>query len=208
MTVDPTNVTDKAAALVSATAAAWAATTLPILKDQLAFESDTNKFKIGDGVSVYSALSYVTSGGGVLVAQNGVVFSTTASELNFVGGSVTESGGVVTVPLRDTVSVTAQWVSPSVVANGTYILMYKTPYAGTITSLDYSTGSGSFTAEITINGTAVTGLSAVTVSSATATNVVATGTNTFIAGSQILLIISGVSGSPSDALLNLNLKWS
>lgn len=39
------------------------------------------------------------SGSNILVANNGTLFGTAASEINFTGGTVTESGGTVTVPL-------------------------------------------------------------------------------------------------------------
>lgn len=56
--VNNTNV-DGTPSLLSATDATWRTTTIPILKNQIAYASDLNLFKIGDGVTLYSALPYL-----------------------------------------------------------------------------------------------------------------------------------------------------
>lgn len=89
MPADLTNVTDKAAPLISAPAVVWAATLIPILKDQIAYESDTGMFKVGDGVNLYSALSYSPTGG-MNVSGNSAAMNTgtavtvsSAKDVNF-----------------------------------------------------------------------------------------------------------------------------
>lgn len=100
----------------------------------------------------------------------------------------------------------AQFVLGTIVSNGSFDFAYKAPYAGTVTSLDSISGTGTFTLAVKINGTNVTSLSAVAVSSAA--NTVATGADTFAAGDTISGTISAASGSPTDAVLSLNVTWS
>jgi hypothetical protein len=109
---------------------------------------------------------------------------------------------------RNKAKLQAQWVSGATVADGTVYLAYKVPYAGTVDTLDYFTGAGSFTVAIKINGTNVTGLSAVAVSSATPAAATATAANTFSAGDTITAVISSTASAPTDALLNINLTWN
>ena len=92
----------------------------------------------------------------------------------------------------------------AIVANGTYIMLYKAPVAFTINSLDSVSTTGTFTAAIQIAGTNVTGLSAVSVTSS-ATNTVATGANSVAAGQQITVVITSASGSPTNSVLNLEI---
>jgi len=101
----------------------------------------------------------------------------------------------------------AQWVSGATVANGIVWLAYDPPRNGTVNSLTYLTGSGSFTTAIQIAGTNVTGLSAVAVSSATPATVSATAANTFNAGQIVSALISAATGSPTGAMLSLNVTW-
>ncbi len=121
------------------------------------------------------------------------------------GISVTNGAGSITVALANDAVATAQWVSGAVVANGTIYFAYKCPFAGTIASLDYFAGNGSFTVAVKINGTNVTSLSAVNVNSATPANTSATGANTVAINDIITGVISSATGSPTDAVLSLNI---
>ncbi len=105
---------------------------------------------------------------------------------------------------------TLAWGGGAVVANGTYVLAASTPYPLTINSLDHEVGTaaGSFTVSIqtgTPGGTmtAVTGLNAVAVSTAARTTTNATAANAVAAGNRILAVVSGVTGSPTGAVLGL-----
>ena len=109
---------------------------------------------------------------------------------------------------RNTARLQAQWVTGAIVANDIVWLAYDAPYAGTINALTYFTGNGSFTVAIQINGTNVTGLSAVAVSSATPATTNATAANVFTAGQRITAVITAATGSPTDALLSLAVTWS
>jgi hypothetical protein len=99
-------------------------------------------------------------------------------------------------------------VTGAIVANDTIWLAYDAPYAGTINALTYFTGNGSFSVAIQINGTNVTGLSAVAVSSATPATTNATAANTFTAGQRITAVITSATGSPTDVVLSLAATWS
>jgi hypothetical protein len=102
----------------------------------------------------------------------------------------------------------AQWVSGAVVQNDTVWLAYDAPYAGTVNSLKYFASNGSFSVAIQINGVNVTGLSGISVSSATPATATATGANTFGIGQRITAVVTGATGSPTDALLSLAVTWS
>ena len=109
---------------------------------------------------------------------------------------------------RSAARMQAQWVSGAVVQNDTIFFAYDPPYNGTINSLTYFTGVGSFVVAVKIAGTNVTGLGAVTVNNTTAATATATALNTFTAGQHITAAISGATSSPTDALLSLNVTWS
>jgi hypothetical protein len=47
--------------IITATKAEWMATTQPIVQNRVLYETDTGNYKIGDGSSIYSALSYATN---------------------------------------------------------------------------------------------------------------------------------------------------
>jgi hypothetical protein len=101
-----------------------------------------------------------------------------------------------------------EWVSGATVANDTVYFAYDAPYAGTLNYLQYFAGTGSFTLSVQINGVSVTGLTALSVASATPAQANATGANTFAAGAHITGVITAASGSPADVLLSLAATWS
>jgi hypothetical protein len=101
-----------------------------------------------------------------------------------------------------------QWTGGTVVTNNTYYFSIYAPYSGTINSLDWFSGTGSFTVNVEIGTTSVTGLSAVNVNSATLTNSVATAANTFAAGSLIKVIVTSATSSPTNAVLSLRITRS
>jgi hypothetical protein len=115
------------------------------------------------------------------------------------------SGGITQ---RNAARMQLAWDNPAIVVNDTVFFLYDVPYAGTINSMTWFTGAGSFTANVQIAGTSVTGLAAVNVNTATATTTTATAANTFTAGQRIGLVITAATGSPTDALLSLNVTWS
>ena len=108
---------------------------------------------------------------------------------------------------RDKARLQAQWQNAATVSDDT-VWWWDMPYGGTISTLKYFTGAGSFTVAIKVNGTTVTGLSAVAVSSSTPATATATALNVFAAGDNITAVITGSTGSPTDALLSLAVTWS
>jgi len=117
----------------------------------------------------------------------------------------TNNGGAA---VRNKARLQAQWQNAAVVSDDTVWLAYDAPYAGTVNSLTYFTGNGSFSVAVQIDGVSVTGLSAVAVSSATPATMNATAANTFVAGQRITAVITAATGSPTDALLSLAVTWS
>jgi hypothetical protein len=140
---------------------------------------------------------------------------TTGQNFSLPGGAVLQwdsakwiaapSGGITA---RNAARMQLAWDTGAVVTNDTVYFVYDAPYAGTINSMTWFTGAGSFTANVQINGTSVTGLAAVNVNSATATTTTATAANIFTAGQRIGVVITAATGSPTDALLSLNVTWS
>ena len=118
------------------------------------------------------------------------------------------SGGPAPVSRNDA-RLQAQWPTGTTVANCT-VYFYDMPYAGTVDTLRYFTGVGSFTVAVQINGVNVTGLSAVAVSSSTPAIGTASGANTFAKGARVTFVITGVSTTPAptDALLSAAVTWS
>lgn len=124
-----------------------------------------------------------------------------------VSALATEIATILNYTDRNQARAQLQWSNNTVVYNGNAFFVYNAPYAGTINSLDYACTTGTFTAQVLIGGTPVTGLSAVAVSG-TGANAAATGANTFAQGAQILVAISAASGSPTNAILALRLTWN
>lgn len=117
-------------------------------------------------------------------------------------------GGQALVAARDSARLQAQWQNAAIVSDDTVWLCYDTPYPGTVNPLTYFTGTGSFTVNVQINGVSVTGLSAVVVSSSTPATAAPSGANSFPEHARITAVITGSTGSPTDALLSLAVTWS
>lgn len=94
----------------------------------------------------------------------------------------------------------------ALVTAGTYALADEAPFPIALTTLRYQVGSaaGSFTVTVNNGGTAVAGMSAVAVSSATRTTAAGTGNLAVAAGARLEIVISAVTGTPAGAALTLN----
>lgn len=102
------------------------------------------------------------------------------------------------------------WPAGAQVANGTYDISVSWPWqSGVVTSITAKAGSGSFTMALHggASGAAIAGLSAVTVNGATPVTTNA-GANTISAGQRLYLVISGATGSPTDASVQVNYTHS
>ena len=133
-------------------------------------------------------------------------YNTTTLDTALAGGPFLPVASAPTP--RDKARLQAQWQNAAVVSDDTVWLCFDAPYAGTVNSLSYFTGNGSFAVNIQINGVSVTGLGAVAVSSSTPATATATAANTFALGDNITAVITGSTGAPTDALLSLAVTWS
>jgi hypothetical protein len=92
----------------------------------------------------------------------------------------------------------------AVVANGTYELALSWPWqSGAITGVTADTANGSFTASVQVNGSPVVGVDAVSITSHVPVTTLA-GINTITVGDNLTLVISGATGSPTDATVQVN----
>ena len=112
------------------------------------------------------------------------------------------------VPQTKLEQLSLDWDSNTPVVAGTsYVLLASQWSSATILSCSCVCASGSFTASIMNSGSAVTGLSAVTVNATPATSN-ATGGNTLATGGSISVVITSVSGAPTSAIIQINLSTS
>lgn len=122
-------------------------------------------------------------------------------------GAVTTSAGscaTANAPGQKTKGVS--WDSGTTVTAATTPL-YSPTISGTIDSVTYYTngsGSPSFAIAITINGTNVTSCNGLTVNSSSVTTTTCTGANTFAGGDKIAVVTSSISGTPQQALVQIN----
>lgn len=113
-----------------------------------------------------------------------------------------------TGPERSAVVMEIQWNSGAIVTNDTVYFVYRPPYPGTVGALTYFCDTGSYTVNVQINGTNVTGLTSIDVNSSTPATASASGANTFSIGQAITAVITGATGSPTDTVLSLAVTWS
>jgi hypothetical protein len=184
----------------------------PISNNQLiANTSGSTAVPVGTSLSAYldSALGATQ---GTVIYRSGSAWAVlapgTAGQVLQTGGAAANPSWASAAAARNAARLQAQWVSGAIVANDTIYFAYDAPYNGTVNSLTYFTGAGSFTVAVQINGTNVTGLSAVSVSSGTPATATATAANTFTAGQRITGVITGATGSPTGVVLSLAATWS
>jgi hypothetical protein len=120
-----------------------------------------------------------------------------AAQMPALTGAVTSSAGAVT-----TSQVISRGLNDAVPTDRTYVLDAKAAFAYTINQLrGVKTSAGTLSIAVKINGTDVTGLGAVSVTS-TPQDVTATAANVVSAGDRVTLVVSG-SSSPADLELTL-----
>lgn len=114
-------------------------------------------------------------------------------------------------PLGNERALMMDW-GPYAPVAGTYRFMLKARHDGTIESLvhDCGTASATFIANVRINGSSVTGLSAVNVNNTTPATTNASAANDFVAGDEIDVVLSSISSSPAptSAALQLNFTYT
>lgn len=160
--------------------------------------TDRLLFETAAGLPRGVAPASLPGAGGIAVEDEGTEILAAAVRLNFAGAGVTvadagSNEATVTIPgsgvaeVRKTLHVVGG-------ADGTYYFDLSSP-AWTITSLvEVSTGSRACNAAVRIDGTNVTSLSAVGVSTTKGTTN-ATGANVVAAGDEVTLVLSGGSGT-------------
>jgi hypothetical protein len=93
----------------------------------------------------------------------------------------------------NTLTISKQVFLPNLLAGSTYPLDTYAAFGYTVTDVkQIQTSSGTVTAALKINGTAITGLSSISVTS-TPQNVAATGANVLSAGDALSLVFSSLS---------------
>ncbi|MES2055813.1 MAG: hypothetical protein V4564_07745 [Pseudomonadota bacterium] len=173
--------------------------------DRIVVDAGTGVYQIVAGTEATSPAAPAIPAGKIPVCQ--ALLQTTSTTIT--NSMLTDERALWMTPVtpRNLGEMQAQWVMGAIVVNGTFYFSYKTRYAGTITALDTISGAGTFTVAVKINGTNVTGLSAVSVTSSPATTS-ASGANAFAAGDTITGVVSSAASSPTNAVLNLNVTWS
>lgn len=94
----------------------------------------------------------------------------------------------------------------AVLTANTFPLSLKAPVPFTINSMTAQTGVGSFTANVKIGSTSVTGLSAVNVTT-TPTTTNATAANTVAVNDVITVVVTSPASSPTDAVVQINITY-
>lgn len=81
------------------TASQWTAANTLLAQGELGLETDTNKLKIGDGVTTWTTLPYYSSGSSAVVSVNGYtgVVVLTASDISGLGTIATQAANNVTI---------------------------------------------------------------------------------------------------------------
>jgi hypothetical protein len=147
----------------------------------------------GPTVTVACATCATTTNGGTLTATSPITIS---------------AAGLIALGVQPMPIV---WIADNTttVHNDTYFVVEKWPFtnSGTINSVVYHTGgtsTPSFTASVQIAGVNVTGCNALSVTSATDTTATCTAANTITNGQTLGLVISGTTGVPSSAVIQIN----
>ena len=141
---------------------------------------------------------------------DGQVYSPGAPAPNYVWRAAIGAWQVVAAIFepRKVAKLQLAWETGAVVTNDTLYFLYETPYAGTIDTMKYFTGIGSFIATVRINGVNVTGLTNINVNNTVVSTATATALRSFTAGQRLELVITSATSNPTDALLILSVTWS
>ena len=178
--------------------------TLAAARLPLATGAAVGGVQVGSNITVTTGTISLT--GGNVTAALGLTpvdaaGAAAAAPVQSVGGSK----GAVTLPY----GMTVDFSQGAVPASGTITLDGGLSGGTTITDVVHGIGSagGSMTWQLQIVSggvpTAITGLSAITTSKSTMTTTTATAANKGVAGDQLQLVISGVTGTPAGASLTI-----
>jgi len=131
--------------------------------------------------------------------QWGVIIGTGANSLGALGQGVsgqllTSQGNAAPIWTNLVEEFTGQIESPAA-SPKVYVLDQKAAFGYVINTLDVQTSAGSCSVAIYINGTVVTGLSAVGAVSGSDTTGTASAANTVAAGNNVTMQVSSISGA-------------
>ena len=144
------------------------------------------------GAPTFGAVSLTADVTGTLPVANGGTGGTALSAV-FVGRK-----GAATLQLVG---------NAAILVAGTFWFTLKAPVGFTINSLRAQCAVGSFTANVKIGSTSVTGLSAVSVTT-TPTTTNATAANTVVVDDVISVVVTSPASSPTDAVLTLTFTYT
>lgn len=150
---------------------------------------------VGPSLTLTCTTCATTTNGGLLTATAPMTIS--AAGLVALGLQPDERvwfAGASTVVVADTIPIIEKWP-------------WTNP--GTVNSVVYhtnGTSTPSFTIALQINGVNVTSCNALTVSSSSDTTATCTAANAITNGQSLTLVESGISGSPSDAVVQINIS--
>ena len=142
------------------TAANWTANNPTPLAGQPCFESDTNKLKIGDGVTAYNALAYISGGSAGLSAISGgttQLTSGTAVFSNSNGVSFGVNGNTVTATVKTDYQTSGAYLTTAMQSNAATISNINFSAGTTSQNLSKITFADSNGVSFGLNGSVVTG---------------------------------------------------
>lgn len=111
------------------TAAEWTAANPILTQGEFGYESDTTKFKVGDGTASWTELGYATGGGALTEATASATYaplniSEVEKTIDF-SLQVSDAGKLLRVNSASAISVTVPVNASAAFATGTTVLLYK-----------------------------------------------------------------------------------
>jgi hypothetical protein len=192
------------------TAAAWTAANPILAQGELAMETDTLKFKVGNGSSTWTVLPYFTQGTTGATGPTGPTGATGAAGATGATGATGPSNvlSIGSVTASTTAAATISGTSPSQTLN--LVLPYgptgATGPTGPSNSLNIgtvTTGASGSAAAATITGTAPSQILNLTIPQGPATATVAVGTTTALPAGAAPTVTN--TGTSSAAVFNFGI---
>ena len=174
------------------TAGAWTANNPLLLVGELGFEVDTLKFKLGNGVSSWTALSYIPTGGG---GGSGTVTSVAMSAT----GPLSVSGS----PITTTGTLALTWSGAAtnlVLADGTTTLLSSLATTASLASYLTIASAASTYQPLDSDLTAIAALSTNGFAKRTGAGTWAIDTATYLTANQTITLSGIITGSGTTAI--------
>ena len=180
-----------------------------IITTQERTDITTNNAKVSADGSVTTHNDITDAGSGVIIsatersniAANNAKVSADGSVTTHNDVTDAGSGQIITATERTDLTAlkTEMFSVIGISADGTYRLEHRAKYAYTVEEIDIIADGGTCTAQIAINGTPVTGMSSLSVTT-TSLNASATAANTVNVGDELQLVISAASSLDNVSL--------